>query len=182
MWYPPLGEELHGDKVDYLLPVSRTYRILSETPGGSRQPCKSLLTSDIELASSAILLRILRRLKGAILSGFIHVRPGWRRDSVVHCNPDVAGDLRYIPRIDLNLTQCFPEKEACLFDVVTDPCELENLAKDLPQHIERVTKWSESHASEAVDPVMTLDSLDHFDPRADPELHGGNWAPWLSEE
>lgn len=114
--------------------------------------------------------------------GFIHVRQGWRRDSTVHCNPDVAGDLRYVPRIDLNLTQCFPEKAPCLFDVVTDPCEFENLARDMPQQIDRVRQWLEKYTAEAVDPVMTFKSLEHFDPRADPRFHDGNWVPWLEEE
>lgn len=83
---------------------------------------------------------------------FIDIRNGWRRDYALHCNHEQDEDLPpYIERIQANSTTiCQPEKKTCLFDVLTDPCELHDLANEMPHHIEVFKRWSLKHLSEVV--------------------------------
>ncbi|KAL1421924.1 hypothetical protein MTO96_022633 [Rhipicephalus appendiculatus] len=61
-----------------------------------------------------------------------------------------------------------------LFDIVADPCELNNLADSLPGVVEFLRKRIETYAATAVPPLHAPK-----DPAGFPELHNGTWAPWL---
>ncbi|XP_075534850.1 arylsulfatase B-like [Dermacentor variabilis] len=61
-----------------------------------------------------------------------------------------------------------------LFDIIADPCELNNLASSLPEVVEFLKKRIETYAATAVPPLN-----EPKDPAGFPEYHNGTWAPWL---
>ncbi|XP_072142228.1 arylsulfatase B-like [Dermacentor andersoni] len=61
-----------------------------------------------------------------------------------------------------------------LFDIIADPCELNNLASSLPEVVEFLKKRIETYAATAVPPLT-----EPKDPAGFPEYHNGTWAPWL---
>ncbi|KAH6939117.1 hypothetical protein HPB50_015771 [Hyalomma asiaticum] len=61
-----------------------------------------------------------------------------------------------------------------LFDIVSDPCELINLADSLPEVVAFLTKRIHTYAAFAVPPLYSPK-----DPAGFPENHNGTWAPWL---
>uniref|UniRef100_L7LZW8 Putative arylsulfatase b n=1 Tax=Rhipicephalus pulchellus TaxID=72859 RepID=L7LZW8_RHIPC len=65
-----------------------------------------------------------------------------------------------------------------LFDVVTDPCELNNLASKLPNVVASLKKRLDAYGAAAL-PERNNDT---YDPRSFPENHGGTWAPWVPSE
>ncbi|XP_055355337.1 arylsulfatase J-like isoform X1 [Paramacrobiotus metropolitanus] len=71
-------------------------------------------------------------------------------------------------------TPCSPEKEVCLFDLLDDPCETNNLAAARPEVLEEllehIRRWNASYH-----PVIRILN----DPASDPALHGGVWRPWM---
>ncbi|XP_049518097.1 arylsulfatase B-like isoform X1 [Dermacentor silvarum] len=63
---------------------------------------------------------------------------------------------------------------AYLFDIVADPCELNNLASSLPEVVEFLKMRIETYAAFAISPLSPPK-----DPAGFPEYHNGTWAPWL---
>ncbi|KAH7963146.1 hypothetical protein HPB52_019742 [Rhipicephalus sanguineus] len=61
-----------------------------------------------------------------------------------------------------------------LFDIVADPCELNNLADTLPEIVAFLKERIETYAATAVPPLHAPK-----DPAGFPEYHNGTWAPWL---
>lgn len=75
----------------------------------------------------------------------------------------------------LNYTfNCWPTEAPCLFDVVSDPCEYNNIASGNPQIVSSLLQRLFEYASHAVPPANKPN-----DPRGDPKYHGGVWGPWL---
>ncbi|GAV06245.1 hypothetical protein RvY_16266 [Ramazzottius varieornatus] len=68
---------------------------------------------------------------------------------------------------------CDPNLAPCLFDVVVDPCERNNIAADNPDVVELMMEKLLAYNSTAL-PSMFLPN----DPRAHPGLHGGLMASW----
>ncbi|KAL1482231.1 hypothetical protein MTO96_033934 [Rhipicephalus appendiculatus] len=62
-----------------------------------------------------------------------------------------------------------------LFDIVSDPCELNNLASRLPNVVASLKKRLDQFGAAAL-PVRNIKAVD---PRSFPENHGGTWAPWV---
>ncbi|XP_049270276.1 arylsulfatase B [Rhipicephalus sanguineus] len=86
---------------------------------------------------------------------------GWRESATLQCG-------RWTPRSFSGNDTVF------LFDIVADPCELNNLADSLPEVVVFLKKRIETYAAAAVPPLHTPK-----DPAAFPENHNGTWAPWL---
>ncbi|KAL5009860.1 hypothetical protein ScPMuIL_012165 [Solemya velum] len=69
---------------------------------------------------------------------------------------------------------CQPSKSPCLFNVVSDPCEYNNIAGSNPQVVASLLKRLSDYAAHAVPPGNKP-----TDPRANPKYHDGAWGPWL---
>ncbi|XP_067129371.1 arylsulfatase B-like [Centruroides vittatus] len=69
-----------------------------------------------------------------------------------------------------NNSNCDPNLAPCLFDILQDPCELENIANEQPKMLEymlkRLEKWKSSQ-------IPTINQ--NIDPFADPALHHFTW-------
>ncbi|XP_067129469.1 arylsulfatase I-like isoform X2 [Centruroides vittatus] len=72
-----------------------------------------------------------------------------------------------------NVSNCDPNVSPCLFDVKTDPCELENIAMLHPEVVIAMQKRLEEFKSSAIPPVDST-----FNPLADPALHQFAWTNW----
>ena len=70
-------------------------------------------------------------------------------------------------------TPCHPNVGPCLFDVISDPCERNNIASDQPEIVKVLIEKLRAYNSTAV-PSMFLPT----DPRAHPKLHDGLLASW----
>ena len=68
---------------------------------------------------------------------------------------------------------CDPAMQACLFDLVLDPCETTNLASVFPEKVALLTRLLEQQNSSYIAPLTQK-----VDSAADPSLHGGVWVPW----
>ncbi|KAH7962528.1 hypothetical protein HPB52_016706 [Rhipicephalus sanguineus] len=71
-------------------------------------------------------------------------------------------------------TNFSPDSGVYLFDIVNDPCELNNLASALPRVVASLKKRIDVYRAAA---VPTRNNLT-VDPDAFPENHNGVWAPW----
>lgn len=63
----------------------------------------------------------------------------------------------------------------CLFDILQDPCEYRNVAKQNPQTLEATIHMLERFKSEITKQATDL----IIDPDADPRRFSGYWEPWL---
>jgi len=63
----------------------------------------------------------------------------------------------------------------CLFDILQDPCEYRNLAKQNPQTLEVTIHMLERFKREITKQATNL----IIDPDADPRRFSGYWEPWL---
>lgn len=94
-----------------------------------------------------------------------------RSDAKVECGNEGNDDVEHatIP--------CNPLKRPCLFNVIQDPCERENLAKSKPEIIRLLLSQLTGHVLETL-PALRIGS----DPNSDPKLHNFTWSPWLDDE
>ena len=73
--------------------------------------------------------------------------------------------------------ECTPELGPCLFDVLADPCEYVNQAKNHPDVVDGMLLWLKEYRE-----TMVPTRNKHFDPRANPNNFGGVWSPWMDWE
>ena len=71
-------------------------------------------------------------------------------------------------------TLCDPSNSNCLFDLTRDPCELENLADRYPAMLNYLQEKIRMYNTTAA-----LNVYKTIDPKANPDLWGGIWSPWL---
>ncbi|KAH7950067.1 hypothetical protein HPB49_019304 [Dermacentor silvarum] len=67
-----------------------------------------------------------------------------------------------------------PDDKVFLFDIVKDPCELNNLAEEHPEIVSTLKKRLDYYRSVAIPPRNKA-----IDPASFPENHNGTWAPWV---
>ncbi|KAG8194371.1 hypothetical protein JTE90_010987 [Oedothorax gibbosus] len=72
---------------------------------------------------------------------------------------------------------CEPMKASCLFDILNDPCEYNNLATKLPRTVQELEGLLDQYRSQAV-PVRNRP----LDPASNPKYHGYAWVPWKQDE
>lgn len=92
-----------------------------------------------------------------------------RQKATPTCNGKETTDPKY---------ECKPLESPCLFDILDDPCEYRNLAKD-PAYKTIVAEMRENvamHNRTAVPP-----NNKPGDKNSNPLLHGGRWTWWLDE-
>lgn len=71
---------------------------------------------------------------------------------------------------------CNPLASPCLFDILDDPCETKNLAKQFPEIVKRLEATLDYY-SHVAQPSRKRPS----DPRSDPANFGGVWTWWYDE-
>ncbi|KAH7944165.1 hypothetical protein HPB52_016692 [Rhipicephalus sanguineus] len=124
-----------------------------ETAGG-RRPYEDL---DKLLVQSKT-YRVLRKLYGTRRLGFPR---GWRTRATLTCGKGTRENFS-------------ANDTVFLFDIVKDPCELNNLASERPDIVSALMKRLDAYRAVTV-PIENLP----FDPASAPEYHNGTWAPWL---
>ncbi|XP_037560604.1 arylsulfatase I [Dermacentor silvarum] len=98
--------------------------------------------------------------------GVLDVPPGWRQQAAVRCDLGNASD----PAIRLH-------KGIYLFDLARDPCELNNLAVELPSVVASLSEKIQSHAAAGQPPKDHESNL-----RGLAGVNGCAWAHWQDEE
>lgn len=73
-------------------------------------------------------------------------------------------------------TNCAPQLTPCLFDLISDPCEYNNIADEMPEIAERLWKRILYHNSTA-GPV----GRESLDPDSWPPAHNYLWTYWQDE-
>ncbi|XP_037521623.2 arylsulfatase J-like [Rhipicephalus sanguineus] len=124
-----------------------------ETAGG-RRPYEDLDKLLVQSKTS----RVLRKLYGTKRLRFPR---GWRRRATLTCGKGTRENFS-------------ANDTVFLFDIVKDPCELNNLASESPQIVSALMKRLDAYRAVTV-PIENLP----FDPASAPEYHNGTWAPWL---
>ncbi|KAH6939120.1 hypothetical protein HPB50_015774 [Hyalomma asiaticum] len=128
-----------------------------DIPGG-RRPYDDL-DALLSQSTAASVLRDLYKKKKLNFPG------SWRRKATLTC-----GKQRTIN---------FPSNTTVyLFNIVEDPCELNNLASKLPNVVASLKKRLDAYGAAAA-PVRNNNTKD---PASFPENHGGTWAPWVPSE
>ncbi|XP_023222963.1 arylsulfatase B-like isoform X1 [Centruroides sculpturatus] len=72
-----------------------------------------------------------------------------------------------------NNSNCDPNSAPCLFDILKDPCELENIANEQPKVVKYILNRLKFWKASAVPPINQP-----IDPNADPALHKFTWTNW----
>ncbi|KAL1421925.1 hypothetical protein MTO96_022634 [Rhipicephalus appendiculatus] len=120
---------------------------------GGSNPCRDI-DSLLDHSTVAGVLRHLYRNKRLPFS------TNWRNRATLGCG-----------RAKTNFS---PDSGVYLFDIVNDPCELNNLASALPSVVASLKKRIDVYRAAAV-PTRNILTVD---PDAFPENHNGVWAPW----
>lgn len=74
------------------------------------------------------------------------------------------------------INECNPLEFPCLFNVIDDPCERHNLAKEKPEKIKFLLSRLSHHITE-----MVPSRRAQIDPMCDPKLHNFQWTWWIDE-
>ncbi|OQV25983.1 Arylsulfatase I [Hypsibius exemplaris] len=77
---------------------------------------------------------------------------------------------------NVTLPSCAPAKAPCLFDLIADPCELNNLAEAKPEILGNLLKYVRAENVSYVPLIQVV-----RDPHFDVSLNGGLWGPWLDK-
>ncbi|KAL3223820.1 hypothetical protein MRX96_027128 [Rhipicephalus microplus] len=121
-------------------------------PGGSR-PHRDL----DRLLHQSLAAKVLR---GFYKRDHLHFPKQWRDRATLKCHVPPWARFR--------------DKDAIhLFDIVTDPCELNNVARLHPEIVAIMKQRIEDYQATAL-PVL----FEPKDPASFPEHHNGTWAPW----
>lgn len=75
------------------------------------------------------------------------------------------------------VTNCNSKESPCLFNIIEDPCERNNLADIFPEKVQFLSLRLSKHVSEMI-PTRRKPS----DPNCDPEFHNLTWTWWLGED
>lgn len=82
----------------------------------------------------------------------------------------------HVPPANNSEQACNAVASPCLFDIVNDPCETKNLAKQFPDILHRLVAKLDHYARIAL-PIRNKPG----DPRSDPANFGGIWTWWYDE-
>lgn len=87
-----------------------------------------------------------------------------RRNSTTKCDNFTA------------VTKCNPLESPCLFNIINDPCEKNNLAETHPEKVKFLLSRLSHHITE-MQPTRRKPS----DPKSDPKFHNLTWSWWLND-
>ncbi|GAU91203.1 hypothetical protein RvY_03507-2 [Ramazzottius varieornatus] len=109
---------------------------------------------------------------------------GWTRtegtsaqDQVKLVTPASANCQKYPPGTEVG-EKCNPNVAACLFELIPDPCEARNLAKEgaaFVQHLEHMINVTHAQS-------MIPSESRFFDPRSHPDRWNQRWVPWMDAD
>jgi arylsulfatase B len=89
-----------------------------------------------------------------------------RKQATISCNEDKNP-----------INKCDPSKQPCLFNIILDPCERNNLAENFPEIVRSLDEKVKAHRNNAVPSRRTFAS----DVLCDPNLHNGTWSWWIED-
>ncbi|XP_065294683.1 arylsulfatase B-like [Dermacentor albipictus] len=121
-------------------------------PGGSR-PSRDL----DKLLDQSTAAKVLR---GFYKTDRLRLPKYWRESATLKCRVSPWDHFQ-------------PKDSVHLFDIVTDPCELNNVASSHPEIVAIMKKRIDAYEAMAM-PVQ----FEEKDPAGFPENHNGTWAPW----
>ncbi|XP_037501647.1 arylsulfatase I [Rhipicephalus sanguineus] len=106
-------------------------------------------------------------------SGSSAPRENWRQELIVKCDGSPTS------RDDESVSDNFdPHDTTFVFDIISDPCELNNLASSEPELRDRLLKKLATFRAEVpIDPMT-----DEVDERSFPEYHHCTWSTWMDVE
>ena len=84
------------------------------------------------------------------------------REATIKCGPRPANATK----------DC---SDACLFDIIKDPCEYNDLSNEHPEFLLALLDRLNGYKGGMVKPRNNFTD----DPLANPKIHGGSWEPWL---
>ncbi|XP_049516581.1 arylsulfatase J-like isoform X1 [Dermacentor silvarum] len=132
-------------------------------PGNTQPWCRNANTAAAYLDSrmtSSLSWNTLQKLRGD--DGLFIAPEGWRQHAAVQCDL-VNGS---VSRIGLY-------EGTYLFDLSRDPCEVTNLATQLPSVVAKLSEKLKVYAAVAVRPKEH-----EIDPRGRPGVNNCTWGPW----
>lgn len=94
---------------------------------------------------------------------------------------DAVRTLRDAARVECgkedHQTPCNPLKRPCLFNILDDPCERNNLAKTKPEIVRLLLSQLSEHV------LLTVPSLRQpSDSRSDPKFFNNTWSSWIDDD
>ncbi|XP_075554657.1 arylsulfatase I-like [Dermacentor variabilis] len=98
-------------------------------------------------------------------------RDDWRREATVTCSADGADDLA--------ADDFDPCATVFVFDIFSDPCEINNLASSLPEVRDDLLGRLTTYRATLLSPRPANNEADE---RGYPEYHNCTWSPWLDVE
>ncbi|XP_077513068.1 arylsulfatase B-like [Amblyomma americanum] len=123
------------------------------TPGG-HHPVKDLDELFVHSTAAAVLGNLYK-------TDHLKFPWGWRQRATLTCGQRARNNFS-------------PNDTEFLFDIVKDPCELNNLASFLPEVVSALKKRLDVYRA-----VAKPSLLYPRDPASFPENHNGTWAPWV---
>ncbi|KAH6940224.1 hypothetical protein HPB50_026346 [Hyalomma asiaticum] len=139
-------------------------------PGDHQDPDGNAATRALEACRNSMVVRVLRSRGDVnpvcteptepLTTGVAYSVPA------VNCGPR-SGERH---------TPCNSDASPCLFDVLSDPCEYNNIANEMPEVIDRLLERLEHYEETALPP-----GNQEPDELANPALHGNVWVPWRDD-
>ena len=105
-----------------------------------------------------------------------------KRDNQKVLSAKKISKLRDLATISCNekknpINVCNPLQFPCLFNIIDDPCERNNLAKKFPEVLKKLVEQMNTLVKNSVPSRR----IPFTDPNCDPNLHNGTWSSWVSE-
>ncbi|KAL1485794.1 hypothetical protein MTO96_031744 [Rhipicephalus appendiculatus] len=145
---------LRNSRYKLVLDATGVFADRYNIPGGSR------LGHDLDsLVAQSIVASVLRDF---YKTKNLNFPESWRQKATLTCGEVASANFS-------------SDASVYLFDVVADPCELNNLASMLPNVVASLEKRLEVFAAAAL-PVRNIVTIDS---KSFPENHEGTWAPWV---
>ncbi|KAK8787736.1 hypothetical protein V5799_022488 [Amblyomma americanum] len=143
---------LRNSRYKLVLDGTRVFNLRYPAPGGNRT-VDDLDRLMVQSTAADVLRKLYRRN--------VRFSKGWRRKAELTCGK----------RVKQNFSS---NTSVYLFDVVKDPCELDNLADSHQNVVYSLKKRMDVYA-EAAKPIVSQPQ----DPAGYPENNNGIWAPWV---
>ncbi|XP_062711801.1 arylsulfatase B-like isoform X1 [Aedes albopictus] len=122
------------------------------------------LDGEDELSEEEYVVRLAGSVVGRMMPLDLEHVARLRRDATVECEVEGVGKA------------CNPKKSACLFNLLEDPCERNNVASEHLDILEELRAEVQRYRQTAVEPRNKP-----ADPRSDPGFYNNTWTWWLDE-
>uniref|UniRef100_A0A8D8FHS4 Arylsulfatase B n=1 Tax=Culex pipiens TaxID=7175 RepID=A0A8D8FHS4_CULPI len=123
------------------------------------------LDEEDELSEEEYSVRLISSVVGRLTKVDLEDVARIRRDATVHC-----------PYIPGGTIDCEPQKSPCLFNILEDPCETNNIANQRPDLLKQLGQDVERYRLSAAEPRNQP-----ADPYSDPRYYNRTWTWWQDE-